>query len=71
MSSWDRAEEKTMRLTPPTNYVFFSSIVLAAAALALYVLGVINVVDGAYHFAFWVAIAAWLALTAGVAAKRV
>jgi len=60
-----------MRLTPPTRYVFFSSIVLAAAALALYVLGVMDALDGAYHFAFWVAIAAWLALAAGVAAKRV
>jgi hypothetical membrane protein len=60
-----------MRLTPPTRYVFFSSTVLAVAALALYVVGVFDVVDGALHFAFWVAFVAWLAMTAGVAAKGV
>lgn len=60
-----------MRLTPPTRYVFFSSVVLALAALALYVLGLFDMVDGAAHFAFWVAFAAWLAMTAGVAAKGV
>jgi hypothetical protein len=32
---------------------------------------VFGVVDGAYHFAFWVAIVAWLALAAGAAAKGV
>jgi hypothetical protein len=63
--------EGTMRLTPPTGYVFFSSIVLGLAALALYVLGVFGVVDGAFHFAFWAAIVAWLALIAGVWAKGV
>jgi len=60
-----------MRLTPPTRYVFYSSLVLAVAALVLYVLGVLGVVDGASHFAFWVAMVAWLALTVGVAAKGV
>ena len=59
-----------MRLTPPTHYVFLSSIVLAVAAVTLYVLGVFGLVDGAYHFAFWVAIA-WLALAVGAAAKGV
>ena len=65
------ADEKAMRLTPPTRYVFLSSIVLALAAVTLYFLGVFGVVDGAYHFAFWVAIVAWLALAAGAAAKGV
>jgi hypothetical protein len=60
-----------MRLTPPTRYVFFSSVVLALAALALYVLGLFGLVEDASHFAFWVAIVAWLAMTAGVAAKGV
>ncbi|WP_141700509.1 hypothetical protein [Methyloceanibacter superfactus] len=60
-----------MRLTPPTRYVFFSSVVLAVAALVLYVLGLFQVIDGAAHFAFWVAFVAWLAMTAGVAAKGV
>jgi hypothetical protein len=48
-----------------------SSIVLALAAVTLYVLGVFGLVDGAYHFAFWVAIVAWLALAVGAAAKGV
>jgi hypothetical protein len=60
-----------MRLTTPTNYVFFSSIVLAAAAVVLYVLGLMGVVDASYHFAFWVSMVAWLALAVGVAAKGV
>ena len=60
-----------MRLTPPTNYVFLSSIVLAVAAFALYLLGVFGVVEGMFHFAFWVALAAWLAIAAGVASKGV
>ncbi|HUU25312.1 MAG TPA: hypothetical protein VMW68_07075 [Methyloceanibacter sp.] len=60
-----------MRLTPPTKYVFYSSIVLALAAFVLYLLGVFGGVDGASHFAFWGAMAAWLAMTVGVAAKGV
>lgn len=60
-----------MRLTPPTRYVFLSSIVLALAAVTLYVLGVFGLVDGAYHFAFWVAIVAWLVLAVGAAARGV
>ena len=60
-----------MRLTPPTNYVFFSSIVLALAALVLYFFDVLGVVEGTLQFAFWVAIMAWLAITAGVVAKGV
>lgn len=60
-----------MRRTPPTRYVFFSSVVLALAALAIYFLGVFGVVEDTFHFAFWVAIVAWLAMTAGVAARGV
>jgi len=60
-----------MRLTTPTKYVFFSSIVLAVAAIVLYVLGALGLVDASYHFAFWVAMVAWLALAVGVAAKGV
>lgn len=60
-----------MRLTPPTRYVFSSSIVLAAGAVAFYLFGVLGVMDGALHFAFWIAIVAWLALAVGVAAKGV
>ena len=60
-----------MRLTPPTKYVFLSSVVLGVAALVLYALGVFGAVDGALHFAFWSAVVAWVALVAGVAAKGV
>ncbi|HUU24953.1 MAG TPA: hypothetical protein VMW68_05235 [Methyloceanibacter sp.] len=60
-----------MRLTSPTKYVFLSSIVLAVAAIVLYGLGVMELVDASYHFAFWVAMVAWLALAVGVAAKGV
>ena len=60
-----------MRLTPPTRYVFFSSVVLAVAAIVLYGLGLFGLVDGASHFAFWVAMVAWLGLAVGVAAKGV
>jgi hypothetical protein len=64
-------QERMMRLTPPTKYVFFSSAVLALAALVLYFLDVFGMVEGVFHFAFWVAIVAWLAMTTGVAAKGV
>lgn len=60
-----------MRLTPPTRYVFFSSVVLAIAALAFYVLDLLAAFEGAMHFAFWAAFVAWLALMAGAAAKGV
>jgi hypothetical protein len=58
-----------MRLTPPTKYTFFSSVVLGLAALVIYLLSVFSIVEGAFHFAFWVAIAAWVLVMAGVAAK--
>jgi len=52
-----------MRLTPLA--------VLGLAALVLYFLDVFGMVEGVFHFAFWVAIVAWLAMTTGVAAKGV
>ena len=60
-----------MRLTPPTNYVYFSSVVLVLAALALYFLGVFGLIEDTLHFAFWTAIVGWLAMTAGVAARGI
>ena len=60
-----------MRLTPPTKYTFFSSAVLGLAALVIYCLDLFGIVAGMFHFAFWVAIAAWVAVMAGVAAKGV
>ena len=60
-----------MRLTPPTQNVFYASVVLGVAAIVLYGLGVLGLMDGALHFAFWAAIVAWLGLTVGVATKGV
>jgi hypothetical protein len=63
--------EGAMRLTPPTSYIFYSSLVLGLVALAIYFLDVFGISEGMFHFAFWVAIAAWVAVMAGVAAKGV
>ena len=63
-----------MRLTAPTNYVFFSSVVLVLAALVLYFVGMIGLVEDPFHAAnaeFWIAIVAWLAMAVGVAAKGI
>ena len=60
-----------MRLTPPTKYTFFSSAVLGLTALVIYFLDLFGIVASMFHFAFWVAIAAWAAVMAGVAAKGV
>lgn len=64
-----------LRLTPPTKNVFYVSIVSVVAALVLYLLGVLGLVDGGFasigHFAFWAAILGWVMLTLGVALKGV
>jgi hypothetical protein len=63
--------EGAVWITPPTKYTFFSSLVLGLAALAIYFLGVLGIIEGVFHFAFWVAIAAWLLVMVGVATKGV
>ncbi len=60
-----------LSLTPPTKPIFYISVVFGVWALVLYFVGMIGVVEDTFHFAFWIAIAAWLAMTAGVAAKGV
>ncbi len=60
-----------MRLTPPTKYAFYSSIVLAVFALVLYVGGTFGFIEYGLHVAFWCAVAAWLWLVAGAAARGV
>ena len=60
-----------MQLTPPKKNVFYFSVLLALVALVLYFLGMFGVVEGTFHYAFWIAIVGWLAMTAGVAAKGV
>jgi hypothetical protein len=60
-----------MRLTPPTKYAFYSSIVLAVFAVVLYFAATLGLAENGFHFAFWIAIVAWLWLLVGVAAKNV
>jgi hypothetical protein len=60
-----------MRLTPPTKYTFYSSIVLAVFALVLYLGSTFGVVEHGVHFAFWLAIVAWLWMAVGTAARGV
>ncbi len=60
-----------LRLTPPTKYAFYSSIVMAAFACVFYLASVFGVLADGLHFAFWIAIAAWLLLAVGVAAKGI
>lgn len=64
-----------LQLTPPTKNVFYLSTVLAIIALVLYFLGVFGLIGGGFavvgQYAFWVAILAWVAMTAGVAMKGV
>lgn len=61
-----------MRLTPPTKNVFYVSVILAAAALIVYVLGLLGSFGGvaiATNIAFWLALIGWAVMTAGVALK--
>ena len=60
-----------MRLSPPAKNVFYFSMLMALAALVLYVLDGFGVIGGTLHYAFWLAIVAWAALTGGVAAKGI
>ncbi len=61
----------SIRLTPPTKYAFYSSIVLAAFACIFYVAGVLGLFADGVHFALWIVLAAWVLLAAGVAARGV
>ncbi len=64
-----------MQLTPPTNNIFYVSLVLGLAGFILYLLGVFGVIEGGFdaisHYAFWAALLGWLAMTIGVAAKGI
>jgi hypothetical protein len=63
--------EGRMRLTPPTQTIFYLSVFLALVALVFYFLGVFGVLVGTLTYAFWLAIAGWLAMTVGVTWKGV
>ena len=63
-----------MQLTPPTKNVFYTSIILGAVSIVLYLLGVSGAIGEGFavsHYAFWLAVAAWLVMTAGVAFKGI
>jgi len=64
-----------VQLTPPKKNVFYLSVLLALAAILLYLLGMFGVVEGGFqaigHYVFWLAVLGWVALAAGVAMKGV
>lgn len=62
-----------IQLTPPTKNAFYTSIILGAFSIVLYLLGVLGAIGGGFqavsYYAFWLAVAAWLVMTAGVALR--
>ena len=64
-----------VQLTPPTKNVFYISVVLAVVSFVLYLLGVLGVIGGGFqgvsHYAYWLALLGWLAMTVGVAFKGI
>ena len=64
-----------MQLTPPTKNVFYVSFALGVLSIVLYLLGVSGVIGGGFqavsHYAFWLAVLSWLAMTVGVAFKSI
>lgn len=58
-------------LTPPTKNVFNISVILGVIAIILYLLNVFAVAAVPMAIAFWLAVAAWGLMTAGVAMKGV
>ena len=49
-----------VQLTPPKKNVFYLSVLLALAAILLYLLGMFGVVEGGFqaigHYVFWLAV---------------
>jgi len=62
---------RSIRLTPPTKYAFYSSIVFAALAFIFYLGGALGLLADGLHFALWIAIVAWVLLAAGCALRGV
>jgi len=64
-----------VQLTPPTKNIFYLSVGLGVLSIALYLLGVFGVIGGSFqavsHYAFWLAVLGWLAMTVGVAFKGI
>lgn len=59
------------KLTPPTKMVFNISVLLGVIAILLYFLNVFALFATPMHLGFWVGIAAWGLLMAGVCMKGV
>ena len=63
-----------VQLTPPTKNIFYLSVGLGVLSIALYLLGVFGVTGGGFqavsHYAFWLAVLGWLAMTVGVAQRH-
>jgi hypothetical protein len=64
-----------VQVTPPTKNMLYFAIALGVIAILLYVIGVLGFVDGGFgfigHFAFWVSMAALVALVVAVTSKGV
>ena len=64
-----------VQFTPPTKNVFYISIILGVLSIVLYLLGVSGAFGGVFqavsYYAFWLAVLAWLVMTAGVAFKGI
>jgi hypothetical protein len=60
-----------LQLTPPTKKTFYLSLVLALLSVIYYFAGVFGAPPSVFHFAFWFAILAWLAMAFGAGAKGV
>lgn len=58
-------------LTPPTKMIFNISVILGVIALIIYFVNVFGVASVSMIIAFWVAVAAWAVLMAGVCMKGV
>jgi hypothetical protein len=64
-----------VQLTPPTKNAFYVSAALGVLSIVLYLLGVSGAIGGGFqavsHYAFWLAVLGWLAMTVGVAFKGI
>ena len=62
-----------LQLTPPKKNSFAFSVILAALAVLLYLLGVFGVFEGGFmavaHYAFWIAFLGWVIMALAVASK--
>jgi len=64
-----------VQVTPPTKNMLYFAIALGVIAILLYIIGVLGFVDGGFgfigHFAFWVSMAALVALVVAVTSRGI